>query len=54
MKELYLWWKYGRAHEHECDNDIKTFYDFNRMEALDDKDDAQLMRLVKVRGFMWT
>ncbi len=49
MKELYLWWKYGRDNEH-------TFigYDFKRMEALDDKDDAQLLRLVKIRGFMWT
>jgi hypothetical protein len=49
MKELYLWWKYGRDREHEY-----VGYDFKLEQSLDEKDDTQLMRLVKIRNFMWT
>ena len=49
IKELYIWWKYGRAIEHQYDG-----YDFDKECALDDKDDSQLIRLIKIRNFMWT
>lgn len=50
MKQLYLWWKYERPKAHEYTGPEW----FDNQEALDDMDDKQLERLVKVRGFMWT
>lgn len=50
MKELYLWWKYERPKEHTYTGPQW----FDKQEDLDEKDDKQLERLIKVRGFMWT
>lgn len=50
IKQLYLWWKYERDREHE----FKDFFESYDIEAMDEKDDKQLERLIKVRGFMWT
>lgn len=49
LKELYIWWKYEREKEHTVTN----WKDYD-IEALDEKDDKQLARLIKVRGYMWT
>jgi hypothetical protein len=49
MEELYIWWKYQRDQEHT----FTSWAEYDP-EALDEKDDKQLLRLMKIRGFLWT
>ncbi len=47
IKALYAWWTVGRR----ADHDAKGKLDY---AALDAKDQAMLLRLVKIRMFLWT
>ncbi len=50
--ELYNWWKSGRKTEHDAL--YATEFTWQEMEALDARDDEQMARLVKIRGYLWT
>jgi len=50
MKELYIWW----VHERDKERNYKEDYNFEKEEALDRKEEKQLLRLMKVRTRMWT
>ena len=70
IRALYEWWVRGRASEHaaveallEGADDLDfadlirhpNFAEYSRRtDELEAKDDAQLLRLVKVRGSLWT
>lgn len=70
LRELYEWWVRGRAAEHaavaalltgagDCEGmtvvDHPGFSEWSRRsEELEVKDDAQLRRLVELRGRLWT
>lgn len=50
--ELYTWWKYGRAEE--CSRaDTQEPFSLRWLRLLK-KDQTQLERLIKIRGFLWT
>lgn len=45
IKDLYKWWTEGRASEQA---------DAGTVLGEDDRDDEQLARLIKIRGYLWT
>lgn len=47
MLSLYLWWKYERDIE-------RKDLEFGKIMLLDDKDNNQLIRLMKIRESLWT
>lgn len=68
IRDLYEWWVHERTKEHHAVAalvaDVDTLSDITehpnfdeyvrRNQELDEKDDAQLLRLVKVREGLWT
>jgi len=61
IKDLYEWWMRGRKAEHDAVHAeippaavVQADSDYQRTAALDDRDDAQLLRLMAVRRFLWT
>lgn len=66
IKDLYNWWMIGREHERK---EYDTFWDkrdfketteeerdahWKAEDELDKKDDEMLLRLIKIRNYLWT
>jgi hypothetical protein len=61
IDELYLWWTVGRPNNHNALADM--YKDLKRCDLqdtakirddLDKKDDEMLLRLIKMRGYLWS
>lgn len=55
IKELYRWWRFGRNREWEMMEVLKNHDEiYNAEEALHKRDEEMLIRLIKIRRFLWT
>lgn len=51
VRYLYNWWKTERAKEWA---EYEQNWNYAKLEALEEKDQTNLMRLIAIREFLWT